>query len=189
MHELEKIIGLCVDRSIIDIQVLPGKEYHQFDLEKSDTTEVCAYLKNLYPTLIIAQQTKLAEDFVAMLQQSSLPLVMVPDRPLQHFAEQTHFTLKTGTASSNFLAHFGLSILPEKDMHKAPENKAFNALLSRRLQLIEMLMAEKNRLMLSGYYAVSAYVRQNILVHIDWLEQQLEEVDLHLKPFWLSSKT
>ena len=83
------------------------------------------------------------------------------------------------------LAHFAEAICPHPRPLPNTETQSLTALVARRNQVMSMLVAEKNRLRTSR-----PPICQRIQLHIDWLEQELNEIDRGLRemlqnsPIW-----
>ena len=75
------------------------------------------------------------------------------------------------------LARYGHSVRPEARPAKDPETRELEALLTRRRQLVDMLTAEKNR----RRPTTSKRVRNDIQVHIQWMEKRLKEMDRDIR--------
>ena len=81
------------------------------------------------------------------------------------------------------LAHFAaLSNRPLRPL-KSKEEQELEALMGRRGQLVDMLVAEKNR----RHSATNEAVRETIKEHIDWLEDRIAELDEQLQARLVSS--
>lgn len=63
-------------------------------------------------------------------------------------------------------------IQPEVRPIPDEQTQLLGELVSRRHQVVEMLKAEKNRLP-----TMKGPMRKHIQVHIDWLKQQLEQLE------------
>jgi len=83
---------------------------------------------------------------------------------------------KTDALDAQVLAHFAEAIRPLPRSLPDTETQSLTALVARRNQVMSMLVAEKNRLRTSR-----PPVNQRIQLHIDWLEQELDEIDRDLK--------
>ena len=120
------------------------------------------------------------------LAAASLPVVVVNPRQVRDFAKSTGRLVKTDVLDSQVLAHFAEAVRscgPSAAGLRHPGNSF--PLTARRTQVVEMLVAEKNRL-----GRASRAVAPRIRAHIQWLEQELEDLDqglqqtLHRSPVW-----
>ncbi len=112
----------------------------------------------------------------AALQAESLPVVIINPRQVRDFARATGALAKTDAIDARILALFGLWIKPE--MRPLPDKQAREkgSLLTRRRQLMEMLIAECNRLS-----RADEDVQPNIKDHIKWLEEALSDINNDLE--------
>ena len=185
---IERFVGMTATLATgIETVVLPFNEHHQSDLSEAALLLLLERLQALYPTLVVLScvEIELAMHLEQQLQQRKLPVIHINARQVADFAQGQGLTSDQRMPNANLLAQFGQAIRPHTTQRDTLENQELNALLSRRLQLIEMLMSEKNRLRLGGGYAASPYVERHVHAHVAWLETALEDVDTRLKPFWL----
>jgi len=190
MSSLERFVGINASAEKIEAVIRPFEENRSVEHDDAGIHSLIEHLHALYPTLVVLQSdTQNNEDLKQALKKAKLPVINVNQRQLQNFlAQQTHskgIQVDNSISTAEALAQFGQAIRPKQPHPNDEQNQELRILLSRRLQLIEMLMAEKNRLMLSGSYSASELVEHNIHQHIDWLESALEDIDIHLQPFWL----
>lgn len=132
------------------------------------------------PKLIVLEATGGYElACVAALAVAALPVVVVNPRQVRNFARATGQLAKTDRIDADILALFGERVQPEVRELPTEEVQELNALLTRRRQLLEMLIAEKNRfdhVLGLGRKAV----KQGIKTHIAFLERQLRMMDSDL---------
>ena len=89
---------------------------------------------------------------------------------------------KTDTLDARVLAHFGEATQPVPRPWPEAATQELQALVTRRRQVVAMLTAEKNRLR-----RAARPVQPRVQKHIDWLEQELKELDRDLGDFLQSS--
>lgn len=128
------------------------------------------------PTLVVLEATGGYERAaVAELAAVQLPLVVANPRQVRDFARATGHLAKTDSIDAELLALFAERVRPTPRPLADEASVALDALLTRRRQLVGMLIAERNRL----EHTVAA-VRRGIRTHIRWLERQLGAVDRDL---------
>ena len=135
-------------------------------------------LAKVKPTLIVLEASGgLERQVTRALASAELPVVVVNPRQVRDFAKATGQLAKTDSIDAWVLARFGDAVGPV--LRPLPEEATLEirALTARRRQLVEMTVAEKNRLA-----RASKSVRKGIEAHIAWLEQQLEPADNDLDP-------
>ncbi|MBI5119040.1 IS110 family transposase, partial [Candidatus Poribacteria bacterium] len=111
----------------------------------------------------------------AALAAAEMPVVVVNPRQVRDFAKAIGRLAKTDRIDARVLALFAERVRPP--LREMPDEalRTLAALLTRRRQLIEMLVAERNRL-----DHASPSVEKSLKQHIRWLEKRLDDVDSDL---------
>jgi len=110
---------------------------------------------------------------------------VVNPRQVRDFARATGELAKTDRIDASMLSLFGERVRPAVRELPSEAQRDFEALLTRRRQVVDMIGAECNRL-----GQARASVRKQIQKHVEWLERQLEHIDRDLdkaiadSPFW-----
>lgn len=138
------------------------------------------------PTLIVLEATGGYEAaVVAALATAGLPVVVANPRQVRDFAKATGQRAKTDAIDAQVLALFAERVRPTPRPLPDEAAQALDALLTRRRQLVEMLVAERHRLLVAR-----PTVRRDLQQHIRYLERRLREADddLHTavktSPLW-----
>ena len=113
---------------------------------------------------------------VAALAAASLPVAVVNPRQVRDFARSTGQLAKTDRLDAQVLAHFGEAVRPTIRPLGDADTRELGAMLARRRQVSDILVAEKNRL-----GRATAQVRPRIEAHIGWLQQELNDLDTDLR--------
>lgn len=127
---------------------------------------------------------------VAALTAASLPVAVVNPRQVRDFARAVGKLAKTDRIDADVLAHFAEAVRPEPRPVPDELTQALQGWLARRRQLLEMLGAEEQRLAMSA-----RPVRRHIQQHVEWLRQQLRDVETELhelirsSPVWRENET
>jgi transposase len=125
------------------------------------------------PVLITIEATGGLENLIAYeLQQGKLQTAVVNPRRTRAYAEASGLLEKTDQLDAVMLAQFCRDLKPEVRVLPDEKTQAFSALLTRRRQLIEMRVAETNRIQ-----QAAKQLRQRIQKHIDWLTTEIDESD------------
>lgn len=179
-------VGIDVSKAHLDIAVLPTNERWQENNDQPGIGSLVEKLTQLQPTLIVLEATGGYEMAGACtLAAAKLPVAVINPRQARDFAKSLGRLAKTDKIDALMLARFGESVHPEP--RNLPDEQAIQlqALLVRRRQLIEMLVAEKNRM-----HTTHRTVRSHLQLHIDWLQKELDEIDhdlhdqLRQSPVW-----
>ena len=177
-------VGIDVSNSRLDIAVHETGEVWSSNNDHVDGAALTTKLKQMKPTSIVLEATGGCETLVtAMLSAADLPVVVVNPRQVRDFAKATGQLAKTDRLDSRVLAHFAAAIDPPVRPVKSDETQHLEALLARRRQIVEMLVAEKNRLASNRDRAVV----KDLNAHIAWLERRLKSSDDELQRVLKSS--
>ena len=179
-------IGIDVSKDQVDVAVRPTGRNWSVQYDGTGVDELVANLNRLDPAAVITESTGGLElPLVAALAAASLPVVVVNPRQVRDFAKSTGQLAKTDRLDAQVLAHFGEAVRPPLRPLRDADTQALGAVLARRRQVMEILVAEKNRL-----GRAVPQVRPRIESHISWLKQELDDLDtelrlrIHSSPVW-----
>ena len=145
--------------------------------DEAGVDDLVAQLKDLKPAGVITESTGGLElPLVAALAAASLPVAVVNPRQVRDFAKSTGRLAKTDRLDAQVLAHFGEAVRPPMRPLQDDDTQALGAVLARRRQVMDILVAEKNRL-----GRATLEVRPRIEAHIGWLKQDLDDLDTDLR--------
>lgn len=170
-------VGIDVSKAQLDIAVTPSGERLSVANDAAGHCLLIETLQRMDITLIVMEATGGFEAVIASaLALASLPVAVVNPRQVRDFAKALGKLAKTDAIDAHVLARFAEAVRPEIRPLRSAEQQELEALMSRRKQMVEMLTAEKNRLVLAHNR-----VKPAIKKHIRWMEKQLDDTDAHLK--------
>ena len=170
------VVGIDVAKAELVVAVRPGGDRWTVPNNEADVARLRACFQQLMPTLVVLEATGGYERAaVAELAAVQLPLVVANPRQVRDFARATGQLAKTDSIDAELLALFAERVRPTPRPLADEASAALDALLTRRRQLVGMLIAERNRL----EHTIAA-VRRGIRTHIRWLERQIGAVDRDL---------
>jgi len=166
-------VGIDVAKSRLDVAVRPDGELKTMGNDEKGWAQLASWLVELQPELVVVEATGGYEASVlAVLLEKHLRVARVNPRQVRDFAKATGKLAKTDKLDAQVLAHFAEAVKPEPRPIPDEELQALSELVARRRQLVEMLAAEKNR-----WHQARRGVRGRIMVHVQWLERELHELD------------
>ena len=112
------------------------------------------------------------------LHDAGLPIAMVNPGRVREFAKSIGLLAKTDKLDARLLARFAAAVRPSLTQLPSKDEQYLSALLDRRKQLIEMLVAENNRLA-----TAPKVIQDPIHQHIVWLQQEIERLDKDIDQF------
>jgi transposase len=149
-------------------------------------SQLVVKVQQFSPVMIIMEATGGYEAASATaLAVAGLPVAVINPRQARDFAKSMGRLAKTDRIDAGVLARFGEAVRPEPRKLSDEQTVQLQAQMVRRRQLLEMLVAEKNRVSLSH-----ASVRPRLIEHIAWLENELSDIDQDLReqlqksPIW-----
>jgi transposase len=176
MTPLPVFVGLDVAKATLDVAVRPSGDRWHAPNDEAGIASLVARLQPLAPSLLVAEATGGFERAaIAALAAAGLPVVVANPRQIRDFARATGQLAKTDAADAAVLALFAERVRPAPRPLPSDAAQLLDALLTRRRQLLEMLVAEKNRL---GF--APRPLHRGIRQHIRWLERQVDDVTKEL---------
>ena len=171
-------IGIDVSKQLLEIGVHQSEYHFRCPNDPKQFPTLISELISLRPARIVLEATGgLERPLLQALQAIGLPAVVVNPRQVRDFAKALGLLAKTDRLDAYVLAYFAAAIQPPLSPVKAQQETDLDALMGRRDQLSDMLVAEKNR---RGSAATKA-TRDDIDEHIEWLEDRIKELDEKLK--------
>ena len=175
MHR-ERFVGIDVSKESLDVAIAPDGESQEYSNDEKGIRQLVEELQALAPALIVLEATgNLELPAAAALTTAGLEVAIINPRQARDFAKATGRLAKTDKIDAGALAEFAQKVQPEVRPIPDQQRQRLRALMSRRRQLIGMLVQEKNRL-------TSAHpeVREDLSEHIAWLQQKLDDLDQEL---------
>jgi transposase len=154
--------------------VRPSEEAFAVARNGKGLNELIERLRSLKPTLIAVEATGGFETIVAAaIAGAQLPLAVVNPAQVRHFAQAIGKRAKNDPIDAAVIAHFAEAVKPEPRELPDEAARLLAELVGRRAQLIEMLVAERQR----EKRASAGRVRKSLARHIAALEKELLEID------------
>ncbi len=169
-------VGVDIAKADVVVALRPTAETWTAPNDDAGVRATVDRLAPLRPALIVVEamggyETRL----VAALAHAGLPVVVASPRQVRDFAKGTGQLTKTDRLDAQVLALFAERVRPEPRPLPDAALQALDALLTRRRQLLERLIAERQRLA-----HARPPIRRSLTEHIRWLERRLGDVDRDL---------
>jgi transposase len=170
MDEVKRYVGIDIAKAQLDVFIRPTGERLSV---ANDELGIRRLLGQLGPSdFVILEATGGLEVPVAGgLEVGGAAVAVVNPRKVRDFARATGRLAKTDRLDAEVLARFGEVVRPTPRLLLDAQTQAFEALLTRRRQLVEML-TEKNRRTRGP-----KVLYRSIDEHIRWLEKRLGGLD------------
>lgn len=181
-------VGIDISKAVLDVYIDRDNEHFQVSNDEVGIAQLMERLEPLGVTLVVLEATGGLERLVvSTLTAHDIPLALANPRRVRAFAT-TLGQAKTDKLDAQLLAQYGrvLGLTPTVVCDEPTRRLA--DLVTRRRQLVEAQVAEKNRLT-----RAAQAIQPNIQAHIEYLDQQIdalgEQIDALLKqPQWKAKR-
>ena len=169
-------IGIDVSKARLDVFVRPTADSFSVANTQADVEALVARVLTLAPQWVVLEATGGYEAVAArVFATAGLPVAVVNPRQVRQFARATGKLAKTDPLDARLLAHFAEAIRPVPRALPDTKTEPLSQLLARRRQLVEMLVAERNR-----QRTATGLAREDGEATITFLETRLAKLDQQL---------
>ncbi len=179
-------VGIDVAKGHLDVHLLPagitaadaddaGTAWRTTN-DEDGVAGLVARLVAAAPVLIVLEATGGYQNHaVAALSAAGLPVAVVNPRQARRFAEALGRLAKTDAIDATTLALFAAQVRPEVRPRPGAAAQELTALLGRRRQLLQMRLAEQQRLT-----AAAGRIAKDIRAHVAYLTRQFDRLEADL---------
>lgn len=173
----DRFVGIDVSKDKLDISIYPSNELSSVPNSQNGLNELIKSFQVIEPTLIVLEATGGYETLAAStLYAAGYPVVVINPRQVRDFAKSIGKLAKTDTIDAKVIAQFASAVRPDLRPLKDSATQELTALITRRRQLVDMIVAERNRLPMA-----TKRNRRDIEAHIRWLEKRLTQIDTNIQ--------
>ena len=173
------VMGVDVSGKRLDVHILPQERAGKFANDPVGIGELIDLAKELDVGLIVMEATGGLERALTVdCGLRRMPVAVMNPRQIRDFARSTGRLAKTDALDAQVIARFAAAVRPEVRPLPDAEAARLKALVARRQQIVEMRTAESNRLK-----RASKAVHRGIESHIQYLTQELEDLDREMEDF------
>lgn len=139
-------VGIDVSKDRLDVHVLPTGEAFAVARDGKGVADLAERLLGLSPVIVAVEATGGFETVVAAaLGAAGLPLVIVNPAQIRAFATALGKRAKTDPIDAAVIARFAEATKPEVRALPDEETRRLGDLVARRRQIIDMIVAERQR--------------------------------------------
>ncbi len=169
-------IGIDVGKAHLDVAERPRGTTWRVANDEAGITQLVDRWRAEAPTLIVLEATGgLEVPLAAALGAAGLAVAVVNPRQVRHFAQAIGQLAKTDRLDATLLAHFADVVRPAPRPLPDAQAQALTALVTRRSQVVAMLVAEQQRL-----HTAPPAVRARVETHVHWLRTEREALEQEL---------
>jgi transposase len=173
-------VGIDISKSTLDVAVRTAGRPSATFSQANDARGIRALVREFAktpPSLIVLEPSGGYERALAnALRDAQLPCALINPRKARKFADAAGYLAKTDAVDAGMLAHFGEALRPQASVMPDDIAQRLAALRTRRQQLIEIIVAEKNR----AHHAHAA-IAASLKAMLTCLQTQLRHIEQQLQ--------
>lgn len=170
--EKQVFVGIDVSQDYLDVYIIPEGNQIRVRNNQAGVKKLVKKLKGYQPEIVVLESTGGLEKLVlSQLSIGEIKVAMVNPRKVRGYATALG-KAKTDALDAQVLADFARVMHPSPYRAPSEAEQQLVELVTRRRQLVEMRVAEKNRLS-----RAPKFVQEDIQQHIDYLEQSIKKLD------------
>ena len=170
-------VGIDVSKDRLDVHVHPSGEAYAVARDGKGVADLVERMKSLGPERVAVEATGGFETVVAAaLAGAGLPLVVVNPAQVRHFAQALGRRAKTDPIDAAMIARFVEATRPDLRPLADEATQLLADLVARRRQIIEMIVAERNRQRRVSVKRIAKSITRLIAA----LEKELSEIDVEI---------
>ncbi len=177
--ERNSVVGIDVSKARLDVAFRPSGKRLVISNDARGISRLANVLKEAKPECVLLEATggyelKLLERLLA----DSVAVAVANPHQVREFARASGRLAKTDAIDADVLAHYAAVMEPELRKMPDAQTRKLRALLTRRRQLLVMMVAESNR----STHALDV-VRRGIAVTLRCFKKQIAALDRELATF------
>ena len=169
----EKVIGIDVGKEKLDVNLIGHKKVKEWGNGSPGREKLSEWIEKQGPKLVVLEASGGYEAALASeLFARGVPVAVVNPTRVRAFAKAEGLLAKTDKIDARMIARFGATMKPKPQERRDQAQLELNQWVTRRRQVVEMRVAEKNRLetALGG-------IKADIERHIEWMTTEIEALE------------
>lgn len=184
---MDVIVGIDVSKDRLDVHVLPAEESFSVGNDHAGVEALIARLSQARTDVVALEATGGYETVAAAaLSAAGLSVIVVNPAQVRAYARALGRRAKSDAIDAAVIAAFVAATKPAPRPLRDGETEALSALVARRRQIVEMIVAEENRMRM----ALAKEAHKSIERLLAALRRELESLDADLddhirkSPLW-----
>jgi transposase len=174
---MDIVVGIDVSKDRLDVAVSPSGEGFSVENSQAGIDDLVSRLSRLGAGMVAFEATGGFETAaVAALSAAGVPVVVVNPAQVRAYAQALGRRAKTDALDAAVIAAYVVATRPEPRPLRDAETQALAALVARRRQIVQMIVAEENRARL----ALAKAAQKSIQRLLAALRRELESLDKDL---------
>lgn len=174
--ENKMYIGIDVSKKTLDIALGEKGKYQRIE---NSAKAIRKFVSSLSPDdiaqVVVESTGGMEQPVIKSLSEASISVALINPSRVRYFAKATGLYAKTDQLDARTLAAYGKSVKLRPYTAPSDEKVELSDLGSRRRQLLEMIVAEKNR------YQSMPRLQERIRKHLIWLQEEVREIEAKIE--------
>lgn len=167
------VVGIDVGKEKLDVNLNSEKRVRSWTNEDVQRAELSEWVVAQNVELVVVEASGGYEAaIVSELLARGQAVALVNPTRVRSFARAEGLLAKTDKIDARLIARFGAIMKPQAQARRGQAQLELNQWVTRRRQLVEMVVAEKNRLQ-TAPQAIQADIER----HIAWLHSEIENLE------------
>ena len=170
---MKVVAGIDVGKESLDVSV-SACPVRRFDNISEGITDLLQWLQSKCATDVVCESTGGYErEVVRGLQQTEMSVHVAHPNRVRNFARAAGYEAKTDPLDAQVLSRYGEVFELDSTLAEDGESQVLRDLLSRRKQLVEQRVQERNRL----DKGLTEGARTSTERHIEWLDEEIGRLE------------
>lgn len=176
LEPCDKYIGIDVSKAMLDIYFPKTQQITQLSNDEVGLSHLDKLLVGQKAKVVIEATGGLEKSVHRYLSRQGHEVSIVNPRSVRRLAQGLGLLAKTDTLDAKLLSRYGEIVKPIETTLRSQQEQTLWDLVTRRRQLVEMMVQEKNRLL-----TVSTELKEEMEVVLKFLQDQVSKIELKLQ--------
>jgi len=169
----EKVIGIDVAKAKHDVNLIGHKKVKEWRNDQAGREKLSEWIEQQKPKLVVLEASGGYEAALASeLYERGIAVAVVNPTRVRAFAKAEGLLAKTDKIDARMIARFGAIMKPKPQARRDQAQVELNQWVTRRRQVVEMMVSEKNRLQ-----TAPGGIKADIERHIEWMTSEIEALE------------
>jgi len=181
----EIFVGIDVSKHQLDMANAKGGDHWQVENTREGIAGLTNQLADLDPTLVVVEASGgLEMPFVSAMTLAGMPVSVANPTRVRALAKAEGQLAKTDKIDARVIARYAEVVQPNPRRQQDQAEIQLVGLINRRVQLVEMRTAERNRLR-TAPESVKGHVERAIV----WLNEEIAEIEAEINALLVDNQT
>ena len=174
---IDTFVGIDVGMKHLDIAIADGEEQWQVANSPAGIKSLLEDIDDLSPTLVVVEASGGYEtQLVSEMTIAGIPVSVANPTRVRALAKAEGQLAKTDVIDSRLIARYAEVVKPKPRRQQEADEIQLVALINRRLQLVDMRTAERNRL-----WTAPESIKVRLEKSIMWLNEEIADIETEIQ--------